>query len=268
MTEQNQPVSSGEAAEIVRSATSEQADALPKKIEINRRFKLWVDLETTGLDPQVDIPLEVGFILTSQSGQFIEEARDILLCGSIVNIFSNASPFIKDMHTSSGLFVELAGEAVLSSATKSREIPFPPSVAIQALDENLALILSGLYERNGIEVGSLAMCGSSVQFDRSFIEHHLPETAKYFHYRNVDVSGTREMLYAAAALVSPKAVSDLEALFKPAGYVEEHRALPDLRNTISLYKKMQTLILKGVRGHIDSIEQGAREDAVRAASWS
>jgi oligoribonuclease len=78
------------------------------------------------------------------------------------------------------------------------------------------------------------MCGSSVQFDRTWLDYWMPEFSAKFHYRNIDTSTVKElcrrMNKKAFAKVPPK--------------VEAHRVIPDLHDTLEEFNHYRAHFLK------------------------
>ncbi|NUP07774.1 MAG: oligoribonuclease [Polyangiaceae bacterium] len=124
----------------------------------------WVDVETTGLNPDLDAILEVGIIITDRSLTEIDRASWAL---GDANPASISDPKVLEMHTRSGLLAECEAS----------------DLEIDILDEIVCFFL-----KHQGAVGS-PMCGSTVGFDRSFLRH--ARFAKLFHYRNFDVSTYR-----------------------------------------------------------------------------
>ncbi|MDE5285611.1 MAG: oligoribonuclease, partial [Buchnera aphidicola] len=73
------------------------------------------------------------------------------------------------------------------------------------------------------------MCGNSVYQDRIFLLKYMPTLEKYFHYRNIDVSTIKELVYRWNPKISRK-------LHKK----NNHSAIQDIYESImelKLYKK-------------------------------
>jgi len=73
--------------------------------------------------------------------------------------------------------------------------------------------------------GKAILAGNSVYADKMFLDKDLPLVAKYLHYRLVDVSSIKEL----ARRWEPELVE----LAKPASKPSRHRALDDIRDSIS-----------------------------------
>ena len=70
------------------------------------------------------------------------------------------------------------------------------------------------------------LCGSTVHFDRSFIEYHFPDLKRFLNHKNVDVT----TLLETAKRFRPDLLVNKP---KPSG---THRATDDIMDSINLYK--------------------------------
>lgn len=181
--------------------------------------RVWVDLETTGLKPRVDAILELGVMLTDKWGELIN--YESWLVGSNSPLYQTAierakrDSVVGPMHQASGLWEEWKYALA--------------DVEIQMIPGQVEDMVLDFLDENGVEHGKLPMCGSSVHFDRTFLEHHMPKLESNFSYRNIDVSTMREL----AKDFNPR-LAEVPEKRKPQ--VIEHRALGDLAVTLELYR--------------------------------
>jgi hypothetical protein len=70
---------------------------------------------------------------------------------------------------------------------------------------------------------NVPMAGSTISFDRGFINVHCPELSNMISYRNVDVSSFKEMV---------RRWCDPDMVYMPANEVKAHRAMPDILESI------------------------------------
>lgn len=182
-------------------------------------YLVWVDIETTGLDPDQDYLLEVGVILTTPDLEVID-GRSVLVCDDPAGITKqlNANPAVHEMHSRSGLLKVYPGV-------------LPASAAEAELGRFLRAVTATTDEMV-MELGP--MCGSSVHFDRAFLKRHMPRLEAAFHYRNLDISGIRE----AAKLWAPHLVESAPTEKKL------HRALPDIDDTLALARHFRTELFR------------------------
>lgn len=156
----------------------------------------WVDVETTGLDPQKDTLLEVGVILTTDNLGEVDRTSVVLsaTCAQLVSMKS----MVYDMHEKSGLIAAVETEGV-------------------ELEEATSRLVQWLLEREAIPV----MAGNTVGFDRAWLRAKMPLFEALFHYRSIDVSSLKEL--NARWGFAPKWEGDRKI----------HRSLPDLEDSIA-----------------------------------
>lgn len=178
---------------------------------------LWVDIETTGLDPELGKILEVGIAVTDRLHLTYEvgESHVINPVPDVEAVRSAAHPTVVAMHDDNGLWADAAAHGL-------------PIAAV----ENLLLD----FVRQWGNPGEIPMCGSSVHFDRAWLRKHMPRLERFFHYRNVDVSTFKE----AFRCWLPSFSEDL--LPKPDGL---HRALADLGDSIREMQWYRNVVMNG-----------------------
>lgn len=165
----------------------------------------WIDLETTGLNPQTDRILEFAMVLTDDQLRPLAEpvVRALGLHRQAV-----LDPFIVNMHTKSGLLAECF------------ESTIDLGVVIAEAEQRLDGAGFGNFEK---KEDRPIIAGSSIHFDKGFLQAHAPGFLDKFHYRLFDVSMLKEFARAYTPSV-------YESRPKPA---MTHRALPDIRYTMS-----------------------------------
>lgn len=141
---------------------------------------LWTDFETTGLTPaHAHFILEAGFILTDDDLNEIDHQSWILHFQ--LNLVRYAGRpvidnFVREMHTKNGLWDLCAIQ--------------PEKRNHAWLDEQVLTWLASV----GVERGKVPMAGSTISFDREFTAQWLPGLQGFLHYRNIDVSTTRNQV--------------------------------------------------------------------------
>lgn len=181
---------------------------------MNENILPWVDTETFGLNEHMDPIIEVGIILTDQDlavidyqnwlcwGPAHENAYDRLIREAEAG--SKDARFVLDMHRKSALFDEASEDGNLMFAVEKE-------------------ICSWLEDKGATDA---PMCGSSVHYDQRFFREQMPNLMDKFHYRIIDTSTIKELCRRynppVFARVPPKN--------------EEHRALPDLHETIEEFR--------------------------------
>lgn len=166
---------------------------------------VWVDLETTGLSARRQVILEVGFRITDAQLKLIAQHHWVLTCTrTVAERTLLADKVVLEMHDKSGLWDECR-----TSPHTARSVD--PEAA------------EWLYDQGINAADGHPLCGSSVGFDRGFLEEHMVTTWAMFGYRNVDVSSIKEL-----AKRSP-CPPDVEQMPVPR---KLHRVLPDIDDTI------------------------------------
>lgn len=149
------------------------APFVPQPHEEGRMF--WLDLETTGLDPNRDSILEVGLVVTSENLDVLD-ARSWLVKQPLGVHWGSLDPFVIEMHTANGIRHEIDhGEGV--------------PARLVAVEATAFLNAWGKPGKN-------PMCGSSLRFDRMFLTGVVPfrPIDDWFHYRIIDVSTLKELV--------------------------------------------------------------------------
>lgn len=111
---------------------------------------IWLDIETTGLNPEQDAILEVAMVMTDYTPEFNELARGWWLLPSYDLDLMN--DYVREMHTRSGLLEEL------------RHVHTPRYQIADEIDETLDAWLKNEPDR------SCRVAGASVHFDQSFMQ--------------------------------------------------------------------------------------------------
>ena len=171
---------------------------------------VWVDMEMTGLIPEVDRVIEIATIVT-------DSHLNVLAEGPVIAI-KQADAVLEAMdewntrtHSASGLV-----ERVRSSA----------------VSEQLASDMTLDFLREWVPEGMSPMCGNSICQDRRFMARHMPALEKYFHYRNLDVSTLK--------ILAQRWRPDLPDLPKQGA----HQALADIRESIEELRHYRTHFLR------------------------
>lgn len=175
---------------------------------------IFVDIETTGLDPATDVILEVGMALVHPDTFKVEAVTSRLVSvPNLADVVASVDRVVLDMHNESGLWAEL--RQGLTNRVTSLDIYFANVVKAWSDGEKLPMV------------------GNSVHFDRAFLKVHMPQTEAAFHYRNIDLSGIRE----AVRLWAPDRLAVIPVDKK------KHRALSDIDDSINLARWAKRVIV-------------------------
>lgn len=161
---------------------------------------VWIDCEMTGLHPQVDELVEVAVLITDAELNILDEGIDLVIRPSEAAL-AQMDPFVRDMHTTSGLLPELEHGLTLEDAT--------------------ARVMEYLTTR--VPAGKALLAGNTVGQDKLFLARYMPAVVDHLHYRIVDVSTVKEL----ARRWYPRAYYQAPA--KTGG----HRALGDIKDSIT-----------------------------------
>ena len=184
---------------------------------------IWLDLETTGLDPRLPGAriLEVAAVLAADDREgdlsIVQEfsapirATDADLKAAWASMDLNDSAFVHQMHTKNGLLAECAESDVTTGE----------------VDDYL---FSWCQEFTGVLAPKgLTLAGFSVHFDRDWIRVHLPKFASCLSHRVFDIS----TLKAAAKI--------LVAGYAPAKG-DAHRSLEDVKESLRAYAEWRSAV--------------------------
>lgn len=169
---------------------------------------LWVDVETTGLNPKKGQILELAVVKTDTDLKEIKKFHSFVHYGNGVSPFDLADEYVQEMHTKNGLWREhdrSEGQIV----DNIREV------------EDVLLLMS-IGDKRPI------LAGSSVHFDRSWLEVHFPNFAKAVSYRNFDVSTLLQAFVWWGEGEWPKA--------------NAHRALPDVMESLTNARTVREIL--------------------------
>jgi oligoribonuclease len=160
---------------------------------------IWIDLEMTGLDPQRDHIIEIATIVTDKDLTILAEGP-VLAITCPESEIESMDEWNRTTHGASGLLERVRASTVTAADAERRTIDFL---------------------RVWVEPGASPMCGNSICQDRRFLIRHMPELARFFHYRNLDVSSFKIL----AQLWKP----DIAARFNKQS---THLALADIHDSI------------------------------------
>ena len=163
---------------------------------------VWMDLEMTGLDHTRDVIVEIATLVTDDELNVVAEGPDLVVTATEEQL-AGMDPFVRDMHTRSGLLDQIrASEVTLEEAGAA----------------TLAFIKQHVPNSR-----SVPLCGNSIGMDRRFLTAYLPEIEEYLHYRSIDVSTIKELArrwYPAVLASAPRKATS-------------HRAMDDIRESVA-----------------------------------
>lgn len=136
-----------------------------------RRPLVWIDCEMTGLDLTKDALIEVAVVITDEQLRIVDQGIDVVIKPDPQAV-EQMVPFVRQMHTDSGLLEDLEGGMPLAEAQR---------VVLDYVKKFVPRARHGL------------LAGNSIGTDKSFLERDMPDLIEHLHYRVVDVSSIKEL---------------------------------------------------------------------------
>lgn len=161
---------------------------------------IWIDLEMTGLDPEVNRIIEIATVVTDPHLNIIAEGP-VFAIAQPKALLDSMDSWNTKQHGQSGLVERVLKSEITETEAERQTIKF----------------LSKYLDK-----GKSPMCGNSVCQDRRFLYKYMPELASFFHYRNLDVSTLKEL----ALRWSP-------TLLQGFSKDSKHLALEDIKDSIA-----------------------------------
>lgn len=183
-------------------------------------FAAVVDIETTGLDANKNIPLEFGIKLIDKEGFVFAEKSWLIseptLDWQIEMGMGAADKFVGPMHEKSGLWNDLLEQRGKTTLTR----------------EELDVALCDFLGDNEVRFGKVPMLGNSIgSLDRPFCLIHFPKFNETLSYRNIDISSFKEMCKAH----NPSLFENLRPIIGDKSNAT-HRVLDDIDACIVEYR--------------------------------
>lgn len=141
------------------------------KIGAEQHGLVWMDIEMSGLDPEVNTILEIATVITAYNLEIISE-------GPVIAIYQTdealdvMDEWNKKHHGETGLI-----DRVRQSTYNMKN----------------AEMLTIDFIKSRIARKRSPLCGNSIWQDRRFLIKYMPALENYFHYRNIDVSSVKEL---------------------------------------------------------------------------
>jgi oligoribonuclease len=132
---------------------------------------VWIDLEMTGLDPEINRIIEIATVITDGDLEVIAMGPELVIHQPEAEL-AKMDAWNVEHHGASGL----TGRVRSSQINDAR-----------AEAETLAFV------NRYCEPGSAPLCGNSIGQDRRFLHAFMPRLHAVFHYRSVDVTAFKVM---------------------------------------------------------------------------
>ena len=134
-------------------------------------YLVWLDLEMTGLDPDSERIIEIATVITSSDLEEVIEGPNLVI-NQPREYLDNMDEWNTSHHGNSGLI---------------------EAVKVSNITDELAEKETLNFLMKYLEIGTSPLCGNSISQDRRFLNRYMPDLAKFFHYRNIDVSSIKEL---------------------------------------------------------------------------
>ena len=170
---------------------------------------VWIDLEMTGLNPEIDEIIEAACLITDTDLNLIAEGPNLILHQD-ADVYERMDDWNQNQHKKSGLW-----EKVVAS-----------KLTVEEVEEQLLTFIKDNTRKRPY------LAGNSIWQDRRFIRKYMPRLDAYLHYRMIDVSAIK----IAVDYWRPKVVHIKS---------ESHRALDDIKESIEELRLYQKEIFLG-----------------------
>ena len=174
---------------------------------------VWCDLEMTGLDPERNVIIEMGIIITGPDLRPLAEFERCVWQSA--DELAHMEPFVREMHTKNGL---------LERVRKSE-------FSLRTVEKDATRLIS-----EHTEFGEGILSGNSIYMDRLFLARHMPGFERFLHYRMLDVSSLKVLTRAWYPNAPGRTKDDAS-----------HTVLADLRASIAELAHYQQTFFKSHR---------------------
>lgn len=196
-----------------------------------------LDIETTGIDPDEDLILEISWVITDEDFNTITPLRTAIVRHNLAGLqdvwlLLRENDVVRNMHQQSGLLLAFNTDSPVSME----------ALALMFRDDvKRASIVSGKFFDD--EVPQVHLTGNSIAFDREFLKRN----HTWANFFDSDVLGI-EIHHRLLDLSSVKMMLDSVGIpWKKAGNPGPHRAANDVLEVVEQGQIFHTLLteLKG-----------------------
>ncbi len=177
----------------------------------NKFNLIWIDLEMTGLEPDINKIIEIATVITDKDLNIIAEGPNVAIfqTDDALNIMDKWNT---KHHNKSGL---------VNRVKKSK------------INEQIAEAETIKFLKQYVNKDKSPMCGNSICMDKRFLVRYMPELAKFFHYRQIDVSTIKELARRWKPSIKKKSKKE-----------SSHLALADIYDSIAELKYYREHFIK------------------------
>ena len=133
---------------------------------------VWMDLEMTGLDPDLEVIIEIASLVTDYDLNILAEGPCLAIHQND-EILARMDAWNQKHHNASGLVERVRKSKITNDEASRQTLEFIK----QYCPENTA-----------------PLCGNSISQDRKFLCKYMNELHNYLHYSSVDVTSIKELV--------------------------------------------------------------------------
>ena len=181
-----------------KSAKNQAPTPIPNEVRL-----VWLDMEMTGLNPEIERIIEVAVVVTEPDLTIVAEGP-VLVIHQHDDILNAMDKWNKGTHGKSGLIDKVKASTMTES---------------QAEDELISFL------KQHVPAGKSPLCGNTVSQDRRFMYKYMPKLEQFFHYRTIDVSTMKEL----ARRWRPELLKGFEKHSKHEALADIHESIDELK---------------------------------------
>lgn len=174
-------------------------------------YLCWLDLEMTGLNPDVERIIEIATVITDYDLNIVAEGPSLVINQSD-DLLDAMDDWNTEHHTKSGLVNDVKRSLITEQMAEKETLDF--------LQQYLS-------------PGDSPLCGNTISQDRRFLLKYMPNLANFFHYRNLDVTTLKLLVNMWRPDISMYGTKS-----------SKHRALDDVRDSIAELKHYRNTFIK------------------------
>ncbi len=164
---------------------------------------IWIDLEMTGLEPDIDCIIEIATIITDKDLNILAEGPALAI-HQPDNVLAAMDNWNQEHHGQSGLIDRVRASQISAQDAEKLTLEFL---------------------KNWVPERASPMCGNTVGQDRRFLVRYMPKLETYFHYRSIDVSTVKEL----AVRWAPNVINGFKKENKHEALADIHESIEELR---------------------------------------
>lgn len=185
-------------------------------------YFLWLDLETTGLDPVHDSILEVAWSLTDSAlASFVFGGLIVLYLPAVLNaLVESLSSEVREMHTKNHLLDDL------ERLSQAHDAYAQSGWDVRRIERKIIANIGALPKATESSEVRIVLAGNSPHFDKEFLRWNMPTLHRILHYRIFDMSSLNAAHRAWIGELpkgepAHRAMADVEESLRTARFFQE-----------------------------------------------